>query len=113
MTPEEINAAIAKSQGFFFVKESTDPFTSVYSCVPFKNGGKFLGFLEHGPSPFPNYYGSLDAIVPVVRAMETGEMAQVIMQLYHINPITPVFNCYVATPAQWCEAYLKARNLWR
>jgi len=97
MTPDEINAAIAETQGWKICEAN------------------WLGFTDRNPSPrrIPNYHGSLDAIVPVVRAMERGEMVQVIMHLYHMMPITPVFNCYLSTPAQWCEAYLKAKGLWK
>ena len=89
MTASEINAAIAESVGI----KRFDP----------------LGYAVF----FPDYHGSLDAIVPVVRALDDDSRCQVVLQLVKITIQGPMFAGYFATAAQWCEAYLKSLNLWK
>jgi len=84
MTPEQINAAIAESLGL----KPFDP----------------LGYAV----ALPNYHGSLDAIVPVVRALPEDDQESVFDWL----DVKASFNC-MATPAEWCEAYLKWKGLWK
>jgi hypothetical protein len=67
----------------------------------------------------PNYHGSLDAIVPVVRAMpvtcENGDRRhkdQVSVAI-ELGLICFPYPACLAAPAQWCEAYLKAEGMWK
>ena len=99
MNADEINIAIAETQGWRI--HPMDRFIVVPPNSP------------HSVQPLntiPNYRGSLDAIVPVVRAMPDLKRAKVIIELASI--------CFgqvicLATPSQWCEAYLKAEGLWK
>lgn len=107
MTPEEINAVIAETHGW-----------SHYGCTGCAMSpcvcNEWIHAESNGPTNEPpNYYGSLDAIVPVVREMDDNEMGRVVLELNRISMSGPLFSCYVATPAQWCEAYLKAKRLWK
>ncbi len=99
MTPEQINAAIAEFHGWYKVHWNED--------------GLQDGLIACSLEGIPNYYGSLDAIVPVVREMDDTAMAQVIVELHRLSIEGQLFSCYVATPAQWCEAYLKSKGLWK
>jgi hypothetical protein len=96
MTPDQINAAIAESQGWRTVEGEFR--------LGFYNGSKL-------PAEFPNYHGSLDAIVPVARAMPKPEYQRAVLELCKITIHGEAFSAYVATPEQWCEAYLKAKGL--
>ena len=58
-----------------------------------------------------DYHGSLDAIVPVVRALPMDERAGVVTQLHVLMLHRPMFECYVATAADWSEAYLRWKGL--
>jgi hypothetical protein len=93
MTPKQINAAIAKSLGLKYVKS--------------KNPNGDLYYI----SQLPNYHGSLDAIVPVIRAMYRFDQDKVLTQLHKIIRWQEL--AITATPAQWCEAYLRAKSLWK
>lgn len=94
MTPNEINIAIAETQGWKICEAN------------------WIGFTDRNPSPrtFPNYHGSLDAIVPVVRAMPYLRKKAILHKLFNLTGSDYVS---LATPAQWCEAYLKAEGLWK
>jgi len=96
MTPEEINAAIA------------DGFT--YPSIPKQ-------FTRH----IPDYYHDLNAIHGVVRQLDRDTKVRVILDLAEtvdawINrpevelneEAEEVARIALATPSQWCEAYLKA-----
>ena len=100
MKPDEINAAIAESQGWHRIQWNEDSELTGYSPT---------GTLR---DPIPNYHDSLDAIVPAVRAMDDDSRSQVVLRLANMNS-GPLFAAYFSSPAQWCEAYLKARNLWK
>lgn len=97
MKPEEINAAIAKSQGWKWIK--------VHNAWRSPNS-------RCGTSGLPNYHGSLDEIVPVVRALPYLEWDDVMIELMHMSEEAG-HEMALATPAQWCEAYLKAKGLWK
>ena len=121
MTPDEINAAIAESLGARIVRKNFDHYKHSIGerwewmdgtpCA-YPGGGLFgHGWnLKANASELPNYHDSLDAIVPVVRAMNYQEKRIVMRELFNASG-----NDYVAlaTPAQWCEAYLKAKELWK
>lgn len=94
MNANEINAAIAENAGIV----SRDQHGELYHTHD--------GYVRD----CPNYHGSLDAIVPVVRAMPDLKRAKVIMELASICLGQVI--C-LATPAQWCEAYLRAEGLWK
>ena len=114
MNADEINAAIAESVGYYQGTWTRDergrPMVPVQRWFHDSIGPEYL---RGNPIAIPNYHGSLDAIVPVVRAMDDESMAQVALQLHRIAMARPLFSCYVATAAQWCEAYLKSLNLWK
>jgi len=66
----------------------------------------------------PNYHGSLDAIVPVVRAMIFSRRHAVFAQLREIQKfqsgLYPAPNgLLLSTAAQWCEAVLREAGLWK
>jgi hypothetical protein len=106
MTQQEINTAIAESIGWHNIQ-----------CNPI-NPSQLAGTKLNQPvsdlgNPLlgiPNYECSLDAIVPVVRAMDIHSQDEFAKELYKATPDTLAI---LATPAQWCEAYLKSRNLWK
>ena len=94
MNANEINAAIAENAGIV----SRDQHGKLYHTED--------GYVRD----CPNYHGSLDAIVPVVRDMPDYKRMKAIMELADM--------CFghalcLATPAQWCEAYLRAEGLWK
>ena len=97
MTPNEINAAIAKA-----VMSPKD----ICGCGLhwMQSNGKSCG------NSIRDYHGSLDAIVPVVRDMPDYKRMKAIMELASICLGQVI--C-LATPAQWCEAYLRAEGLWK
>ena len=106
MKPEEINKAIAESVGW--VKDM--------QCLDHDESDSIGWRNPKGQGPFgdcylPNYHGSLDAIVPVVRAMPYLEWDDVMIELMHMSEEAG-HEMALATPAQWCEAYLKAKGLW-
>ena len=92
MNDDEINAAIAESTGIV----SKDQHGKLYHTEK--------GYVRD----CPNYHGSLDAIVPVVRAMTPLRKKAVLHKLFNLTGSDYVS---LATPAQWCEAYLKAEGL--
>jgi hypothetical protein len=100
MKPEEINKAIAETCGFKFIQRSCKKMKGVSVTSD--------GYLVE----IPNYHGSLDAIVPVVRALKSECIHKVAYLLFQITLHGPMFSSHLATPAQWCEAYLKAKGLW-
>ena len=123
MTPDEINAAIAESLGARIVRKNFDHYKhSIGERWEWMDGtpcghpgGGLFGHgwnLKASAIELPSYHGSLDAIVPVVRAMMDEQMQKVIANLAIITLHDGYFAEYVATPAQWCEAYLKAKGLW-
>ena len=100
MTPDEINAAIAESVGWRIDDELED--------------GALMGtHPSTGWDMVPDFHGSLDAIVPVVRAMDDDSRSQVVCWLFRLSVQGPLFSSHFATPSQWCEAYLKAKGLWK
>ena len=98
MTPDEINAAIAESVGWDDI---------AYSGAR----DRFDGYSPRGTirEEIPNYHGSLDSIVPVVRALDSDDKEIVIEWLMDI---TKGFTG-LATPPEWCEAYLQWKGLWK
>jgi hypothetical protein len=102
MTPDQINAAIAETQGWNHYG-CTGCAMSLCVCNEWIHAES-----EWPTSNLPNYHGALDAIVPVIRAMPEEEQHQVIIELCRIT-----LRSRFATPAQWCEAYLKAKGLWK
>jgi len=95
MTPTEQNIAIAVAQGIKVI-----PCTCEYN--PWKDAATGRHILD--------YHGSLDAIVPVVRAMPRAKQDIVLIML--IDP-SNYRASHLATPAQWCEAVLRAEGLWK
>ena len=95
MKPDEINAATAESLGWHFDAEFPE-----YPWIDSEG---------EGHRSYPNYHGSLDAIVPVVRAMDNDDKETVTEWLMDI---TKEFTG-LATPAEWCEAYLQWKGLWK
>lgn len=121
MKADEINAAIAKAQGWKRTefpnknKIGQDLSRGIVWCEwthpilrPVDDDPGYDPW--HSQIALPNYHGSLDAIVPVVRAMPYLRKKAVLHKLFVLTS-----NEYVslATPAQWCEAYLKAEGLWK
>jgi hypothetical protein len=115
-TPTEQNIAIAETQGAKWYLHA-----SGYSWLSFSK-------LDDHPqwSPIekpsdaskivvgdsvPDYHGSLDAIVPVVRAMPTAKKTAVLCVLCANTADTEA--ALTATPAQWCEAVLREEGLWK
>ena len=99
MNANEINIAIAETQGW---RRNPNKHTSPSL--------DWIGPSEQRAYGPPNYHRSLDAIVPVVRAMPDFKRMKAITALADM--------CFghalcLATPAQWCEAYLKAEGLWK
>lgn len=100
MTPEEMNESIFKSQGW----------TNVKSHWRHLDGRR-----KWGPN---DYYHSLDAIVPVVRAMPDARHREDVLthlriiREKHGEPL-PRGEAPLSTPAQWCKAYLRAKGLWK
>ena len=97
-SPHEINIAIAETQGWTYIERIA------FTGIPKGSRG------NADARVIPNYHGSLDAIVPVVRAMTAYKKAKVICALADM--------CFghalcLATPAQWCDAYLRAEGLWK
>jgi hypothetical protein len=98
MTPEQINIAIAKSLPIPWTDVVAFPLSGIWGKSP-------CG----GYEAVPDYYHSLDCIVPVVRSMPDRKQRHVLSILWKIiHPNEPALS----TPAQWCEAYLRALNLW-
>ena len=90
MTTAEINAAIAESMGWHFDAEFPE--------YPWMDGE------GEGHRSIPDFHGSLDAIVPVIRALDEDDFESVMDWLgYRV----------LATPAQWSEAYLRWKGLWK
>ncbi len=73
-------------------------------------GGNFGGRTQ---VRLPNYHGSLDVIMPVVRALDEREVRAVTVELRKVRTTKHIYHAYTATPAQWCEAFLRAKNLWK
>lgn len=94
MTPTEQNIAIAEIAGI----------------VSKDQHGKLYHTEEGYVRDCPNYHGSLDAIVPVVRDMPRAKQDIVLIALIDLSNYRA---SHLATPAQWCEAYLRAEGLWK
>jgi len=112
MTQTEINIAVAESINWQPPPEEMGNITH--------GGGRFMSSEEWREAHRPDYYGSLDAIVPVVRAMPALDIQSVIMELNQIINRNPpegshywTRNPELATAPQWCEAYLRAKGLWK
>ena len=67
----------------------------------------------------PNYCESLDAIIPIIRKLPSNEIQRAIFILEEIiiktiNEKTEYWCrlSNLATPEQWCEAYLKVKGKW-
>ena len=129
MTASEINAAIAKNAGIaplfavekggMYYREGGCGYTDAISHAGRYTEADAKRELVSGepmsivPLPLPNYHDSLDAIMPVVRALDDDSRCQVVLQLVKITIQGPMFAGYFATAAQWCEAYLKSKGLWK
>jgi len=93
MTKNEINIAIHQSLGWKRLAS-----------------GQWCRDIHEGVAwELPDYHGSLDAIVPVVRSMPFLERLSVLARLEAIADSSE--DALLATPAQWCEAYLRAKGL--
>jgi hypothetical protein len=112
MIPTQQNIAIAETQGWIDIIEQHPERYEVAPLWGAKKG-------DNKRSLIPYYHNSLDAIVTVVRAMpmtcENGDrrhkdQVSVAVELGRICFPDPA--C-LATPAQWCEAYLKVEGLWK
>ena len=57
----------------------------------------------------PNYTESLDAIVPVIRALPTTEQWAIFETLLEVVPAEYPAAC--ATAKEWCLAYLKTKGI--
>lgn len=92
MTPRQINVAIAKANGWRNI---------AYSGARDRVDGNEQGGQR---AEIPNYHESLDAIVPIVRDSDPE------IRLKTMQFLCNMFLEYtpLATPAQWCKAYLKA-----
>ena len=112
MKPEEINKAIAESVGIEIYEEPDG--SNLWSAKGSPHCHKRCGLSrEHAIAVcLPDYHDSLDAIVPVVRALQKDEMTRVIVALCKVTIYGKAFSAYIATPAEWCEAYLKSKGLW-
>ena len=102
MTPTQQNIAIAETQGFKPQYKYGGSGARLTWWV--KNG------IEYDGNELPNYHGSLDAIVPVVRDMPRAKKMAVIQIL---STLAGSDHFTLATPAQWCEAALRAKGLRR
>ena len=63
------------------------------------------------PYAFPDYYRSLDAIIPAIR--ELPQLLQDRVICFLARHWRGFHSFSLATPAQWCEAYLRAKGLWK
>ena len=109
MTPEEINIAIAKTQGI----------TQVYNVI-----GRGLVYAVHTESGMrerqvPNYYGSLDAMHDAEMHMRNN-MGLHFLKDYYENQLPRVvmgsvgcWNIVSATAGQRAEAFLRTLGEWR
>jgi len=99
MKSYEINTAIAEIAGI----------------VSKDQHGKLYHTEEGYVRDCPNYHGSLDAIVPVVRdKFKTNkEMAWYVFNLHLVVKGATEFDSYFAAADKWCEAYLRALQLWK
>lgn len=66
----------------------------------------------------PDYPNDLDAIVGAIREMDNGTKIAVVSELEDIVPMIwrgDGWWCSIpyATAAEWCEAFLKAKKLWK
>lgn len=93
MTPEQINETIAHETGIV----SADQHGPLY-----KTDGGYV-------RDCPDFYGSLDAIVPVVRGSDS--INDVFDELFLILGSAHPVTMSMAAPSQWCEAYLRAKGL--
>jgi hypothetical protein len=80
----------------------------------------------HDPVKLPDYHGDMNAIQTVVRKIETksyrgftfvDELETIILReagltRHEMSARPGLFRLLMATPAQWCEAYLKTMDLW-
>lgn len=118
MTENEINIAIAETQGAKWYLHA-----SGYSWLSF---GKLDDHPQWSPiekpsdlskiligNSVPDYHGSLDAIVPVVRAMPIHKQSKVVDILDRKLGHPSITLICLATPAQWCEAVLREAGLWK
>lgn len=100
MTPNEIKSAIATSLGWADIEPIAQ------DDAPWGREGGMDGPLRR----VPDYHCSLDVIVPVVRAMPEDEREEVISRM---PEITRGYIMCLATPSQWCRAYLAQKGLWK
>jgi hypothetical protein len=114
MNQEKQRIAIAQSDGW-------------HDCYPTDTGP--MGFYrEAGVSgDLPDYHNDMDIIQAVVRKLEpdtyrafrfVDEIARIIyaqtgFDHWSIKRNSGVYALLTTTPAQWCEAYLKAMDLWK
>jgi hypothetical protein len=98
MTPTQQNIAIAETQGWTYIERLA------FTGIPKGSRG------NADARVIPNYHGSLDAIVPVVRAMPMAKQDIVLIALIDMSNYRA---SHLATPAQWCEAVLRAEGLWK
>jgi len=113
MKPEEINKAIAESVGIEIYEEPDG--SRLWSAKGSPDCSQRCGIsYEHAQKVcLPNYHDSLDAIVPVVRALPKSEYQLTILALCKVTIYGEAFSAYTATPEQWCEAYLRVKGLWK
>lgn len=100
--------ALARAHGFTDIREADgiDPLRGSF------RGGAII--------PVPNYLGSLDVIVPMVRESLFSVRHATLRELREVmscglseDVIIAERETALATPRQWCEAYLRARRLWK
>ena len=113
MTPQEINIEIAKANGWTEIQwaELTNP----------REASEWKQFCRDTERTkclwIPNYYGSLDAIVPIIRVFTSAAAFHEIDKFYNelraIRPHYTDIGLLASFPNQLCEAYLKAKNLWK
>ncbi len=94
MTPEQQIKALAELDGWTDLTISR-PFNTL--C------GRWMGQL---PSKVPNYHESYDAIIPLIQK-QTAEIQSDVSFF-----LPDEVNGFTATPAQLCEALLRATGKW-
>jgi len=120
MKSYEINTAIAETQGAKWYLHASGYSWLSFSALDEHPRWKAiekpsdLSEVVIGES-VPDYHHSLDAIVPVVRAMPYDKIHNVLKALGHVRYHAKEFGDMdaLATPAQWCEAVLREAGLWK
>ena len=103
MTEEEINIAIAESEGWLWVEGVIAP------ADGWKN--PTTGEISDDPDDLPKYTEDLNAMHEAEKVLTWGQMGQYCGELDDLE--TRASHGIHATAAQRAEAFLKTLNLWK